>query len=249
MSDELVLAPDAIPSVQPVSTEQMMLTALRHDKVDALERLIALKRDEDERNAARDFNIAMVRCQNALEPVRKTALNKEIGKWHVALEELHRKSLPVIRAHGFVLSFGTDDSPLPRHVRTVCDCLHESGYSRRYRIDLAVDDKGQKGGASKTEIHGELSAMTQGQKRLTLSIFNIPIAGEGMPEPDASEAVTKEQAADLRAMLSEYCPASRTVDEHTSRFCAAMGVDSLESLPASRMAAAVQKIKQAGAAK
>ena len=189
---------------QPVTVEAMMLRALDENKVDALEKLLAMREREIDRTAAQAFAQSMVQCQSRIEPVARTADNTQTSSKYAPLEAIYKAAIPIAREHGFALSFGTADSPLPDHVRIVCDVMHRDGHTKQYRTDLAVDNAGIKGNVNKTRIHGEGSTMTYGQRYLTAMIFNVLSFVEKDTDGNrggSSGSITAEQAADLHTAI------------------------------------------------
>ena len=227
---------------QPVSVESMMIAALRENKVEALERLVALKERQDARSEERAFNLAMIAAQQDIEPVAKDRQNTDNRSWYATFENVHSAVVPIVAKYGFALSFGTADSPIAAHIRIVCDCMHRDGHSRRYQCDLGIDDKGMKGGATKTMVQGEGSTMSYGRRYLSLMIFNVALTKEDTDGRSQPAEISAKQAAELRALLE-------AVGKTEAAVCAVYALDSLDKLPATLFAAARNMLARAAPAK
>jgi len=248
MTDNLPMYDAATMSVgvggptQPVSVESMMVVALRENKVEALERLVALKERQDARSEERAFNLAMIAAQQDIEPVAKDRQNTDNRSWYATFESVHSAVVPIVAKHGFALSFGTADSPIAAHIRIVCDCMHRDGHSRRYQCDLGIDDKGMKGGATKTMVQGEGSTMSYGRRYLTLMIFNVALTKEDNDGRQKAETISAEQAQELRDLLAAAGRTERAL-------CEVYAVPSLNMLPANLHSAARNSVARAARAK
>lgn len=139
--------------------------------------ILAMIRSEEDRNAARAFDESMLACQGELPPItRDTYNNHTKSKW-AKLEKISRIVDPIIRKHGFTLSYGMATSPLPDHYRIVCDVAHR-GFARRYEVDVGMDSKGPKGEGNKSLAQGSGSSVTYARRYLKVMIFDIVIEGE-----------------------------------------------------------------------
>src|SRR5688572_25647998 len=82
--DAELLPPPAAPEGSALSTvramdpdmARLMELALKGDKVDALEKLVALSERVQDRNAAREFGDAKARFQESCPPIKKTSKAK-----------------------------------------------------------------------------------------------------------------------------------------------------------------------------
>lgn len=204
---EMVEVPQSQPMALsgPVTVESMMLAALQSDRVDALDKLLVARAREQDREAKQAYVAAMVATQAAIEPVARKAWNEQTKSWYAKYDAVYRAAIPTARRNDLVLSFGTEDSPMPEHVRIVCDVMHKGGHSERYRVDLAVDNKGIQGKTNKTLIHGEGSTMTYGQRYLTCMIFNV-LLGDDTDGNKGSGNITPEHITELTTLLNQAKP-------------------------------------------
>jgi len=196
--------------------------------VGKMERLFELWQKMDGQRREDAFNEAMKACQAEMPHIHRDKKNEHKNYKYSTLEEVNAKAVPIYTKHGFALSFGTVDCPLPGHYRMTCKVSHQDGVSRDYMADLPVDDKGDKGNANKTAIQGFGSSMSYGRRYLTMMIFNISTTddndGEGYQPPGAG-TITDEQHATLQRLMGEA-----KADE--SKFLGFFKVAELSALPA-----------------
>lgn len=203
------------------NAQQLLSVALQNNAaIDVIERLAALREKELARQSEVDFNDAMNRTQRTIKRVKPDLSNAQNKKYasYVALDNEVR---PIYSAEGFCLSFGSDDCPLPEHVRVICH-VSRSGYTRRYQLDVPCDGKGAKGGDVMTKTDAVAAALSRGMRYLLKAIFNIPI-GEDIPGSGVSmEELNKKlltieqcQPANLRDTFAEaYKWANETKDQN-----------------------------------
>lgn len=128
------------------------------------------------KNAEIAFNKSMVECQSEMPTVIRDRRNDQTNSNYAAFETILHTIKPCYTKHGFSLSFGTESSPVERHVRVTCTTMHKDGHTRKDFVDLPLDNVGIKGNANKTEIHGTGSTYSYGKRYLVTMIFNIAIA-------------------------------------------------------------------------
>lgn len=176
---------------------------------DKMQKMMEMYERHTDRTAAAAFNAAMVRAQAEIGPVFRDKFNAQTSSSYAALESIDRKISPVYTAHGFSLSFGTGDSALVGHIRTLCDCMHEAGHTKQYHVDLPIDSAGIKGSVNKTGVHAAGSTFSYARRYLTMMIFNVVLTNEdddgngAGPEPAPEPVVTAGQAAQITALLGK----------------------------------------------
>lgn len=141
--------------------------------VDKMERLFAMHEKMQDRMAEQAFSDAMKAAQAQMPTVAKDRHNTQTNSDYATLDAINKAITPVYTAHGFSLSYDTEDSPLDGHVRVVCHVLHRDGHSKSYRYDTPMDSAGIGGKVNKTPTHARGSAITYGRRYLVLMIFNL----------------------------------------------------------------------------
>lgn len=143
--------------------------------VEKLERLLDMRAQEFARIAALHFHEAMTACQTELEPIRANCTNPQTRSRYADLAAVDAAIRPTYSRHGFSLSFSTDDTERPDHVRVICRVYHRDGHTETHRIDMPADGKGARGNDVMTKTHAAASAVSYGRRYITLMIFNLMI--------------------------------------------------------------------------
>ncbi|MBO0766538.1 MAG: ERF family protein [Hyphomicrobiaceae bacterium] len=126
----------------------------------------------------RAYNESMVRCQQALEPVRRNKANSSTNSRYADLAQLAEMALPVIHAHGFAISFSEAATEKPNHIGVAVSVRHQGGHTEVSTFHVPVDLCGFKGTPNKTAIHGWGSALTYCRRYSLLCAFNIIVSGD-----------------------------------------------------------------------
>ncbi|MNC35797.1 ERF superfamily protein [compost metagenome] len=151
----------------------MQVAAQPGADVGNMERLMQMHERHVDRQASAAFSVAMVRAQNRMKPVARTAMNDFTSSRYARLEDIDRAISPIFTEEGFSLSFGTADSRLPAHIRITCDCMHSGGHTKHYQLDLPIDAAGSGGKTNKTGVQANGSTISYGRRYLTQMIFNV----------------------------------------------------------------------------
>lgn len=146
--------------------------------VEKMERLLAMHRDMQQRQAEADFNAAMGRVQSHMGRIGTDKRNDQTRSNYATYAKLDRVLRPLYTAEGFALSFGTDPTEQENVVRVTCHVSHSAGFTRKYVIDMPADGKGAKGNDVMTKTHATGSATQYGMRYLLKMIFNVATADE-----------------------------------------------------------------------
>lgn len=146
--------------------------------IDKMERLLDMQERIFSKNAEMEYNRAMSEVQKETPRIKREAENSQTISKYAKLEDINKQLTPIYTAHGFALSFGTDNSDKEGWVRTTCKVSHTAGHSRDFFVDLPIDDQGAKGSVNKTKVHGAGSTMSYSRRYLTVLIFNISLTDE-----------------------------------------------------------------------
>ena len=141
--------------------------------IEKLERVMALQERMLDRDQEAEYNRSMVGAQRDMPIIAAKSANKQTHSLYAKLDAINKGIVPVYTAHGFAVSFDTEDSPLEDHIRIVAYVAHSGGHSKTYRHDLPIDNKGMEGKANKTLMHGRASTVSYGQRYLLCMIFNV----------------------------------------------------------------------------
>ncbi len=194
---------------EPVSESAALMSVIHKAAVDPavdvgkMERLFALFREMDHQRREDAYNTAMKAAQAAMPQMFRDKKNEHKGYKYTTLEELNSAAVPIYTSHGFALSFGTLDCPLPGHYRMTCKVSHADGLSRDYQADLPTDMVGDKGAPNKTAIQGFGSSMSYGRRYLTMMIFNISTTDDNDGGHTVGGKITPDQAAQLAKIVAD----------------------------------------------
>lgn len=203
--------------------------------VDKMERLLSMQERILAKNSEMAFNAAMTAAQAEMPKIKRTKDNAQTQSKYADLEHIAEKAVPVYTKHGFALSYGTADCPVPGHARITCLVSHIAGFSRPYQADVPLDLTGLKGNQNKTPTHAFGSTMSYGRRYLVCLIFNITLTNEDKDGNQPGDCITEQQAADLQAKMEE-------VGANKEGFLKFLKVKQLADLPAKKFNAAVQAL-------
>ena len=221
-----------VPRSETAAVLHMIERAARDPAVDVgkMCQLMEMRRDALKEQAEEEFNQAMAAVQGQMRAIVADANNPQTRSRYASYYALDKAIRPIYSAEGLALSFDSEDSPKPEHVRFVC-YVTRGKHTRKYKIDMPADGKGAKGGDVMTKTHATGSAATYGQRYLLRMIFNIAVGGDDDGNAASNTApsgpLSQEQLATLISLADE-------VGADKERFCKYMKVESFAAIPASQ---------------
>ncbi|MBO0763014.1 MAG: ERF family protein [Hyphomicrobiaceae bacterium] len=162
--------------------------------VEKIKQLVDLHKSMQVAEWQRLFNESMVKCQQALDPVRRNKSNSSTNSRYADLAQLAEQALPIIHAHGFAVSFSEAEPRKPDHIGVAVSVRHQGGYTEVSTWNVPQDLCGLKGQVNKTAIHGWGSAITYCRRYSLLASFNIIVSGDD----DGQAAGGQKSAAQAR---------------------------------------------------
>jgi len=142
--------------------------------VDKLQRLLDMREQIVQREREDRFSEAMAAAQAEVRAVTKDARNDQTRSKYATYVQIDRAIRPVYSAHGFSLSFDTQETERENMVRVLCYVRHASGFQQTYSITMPADGKGPRGNDVMTRTHATGSAVSYGMRYLVRMIFNVP---------------------------------------------------------------------------
>lgn len=236
-----------LPTAQdPVSLEAVLARAIADPNTDIerLSRVIDVYERLTGRNAEVAYTVAFKAAQEAMPAVVRDAENDQTKSRYAKLETVSDAIDPVIHAHGFTLSFGTDDSPLAGHYRITCKVKHTGGHTEHHFADVPADGVGMKGNQNKTATHAFGSTMSYGRRYLKLLIFDVKLKNQDDDGNRGGGTIDARQVRQLEDLI-------RDAGADRAAFLGYLRVESLELLPVAKFGAALQALaakKRAGQA-
>lgn len=152
--------------------------------INKLERIIALREQMLARQAVADFNAALSDMQDELPAIAERGAAKVNGqvRYTFALwEDINTAIKPVLKAHGFALSFRTD---FTEGVSVTGVLSHRSGHSEQTTIKLPADASG-----SKNAVQAVASSVSYGKRYAAGALLNLTSHGEDDDAYSAADPV------------------------------------------------------------
>lgn len=232
-------------AIAPAAVDGEITALLRHAldagaSVEALERLVALKERVDDRQARASFFDALAAVQEECPAIQKrrtakitTRAGGSYSYSYAALEDITRTIRPIMRKHG--LSYSWDVTQGDGALIVACILRHVEGHEERASFPVPVDSK-----ATMSDAQKNGAALTYGRRQSLVAVLGLTTADDDVDGSDvagSADAITKDQAADLDALIEE-------VGADRQKFLRWAGVKNLSDLPASRYGKAVQMLER-----
>lgn len=187
--------------VKSLAERVIELAAMPGTNPEMFDRLVAWQEREEARQAEEQFNEAMNRAQNEIQPVARRTENSQTKSFYAKLEAVDEAIRPIYLRHGFAVSYNTVPPLVPGNVRVECEVAH-GRHSKKYHREAPADTLGPKGTAVKTVLHGGGSTETFLKRYAVCGAFNVVFAG--MDDDGVRGGMvfmTGEQVAELADLL------------------------------------------------
>lgn len=225
---------DTTPAVEPLSLLQLAID--KGADPDKLGKLVDLAERMERAKAQRAFAVAMNELQTELPAVVKDAQNPHTKSPYARLETISDKVDPIILAHGFSMSYGSEPAAQAGTIRLYLDVTHRGGHSVRVHGEFPADKSG-----AMNPIQGVGSTYTYARRYLKCLAFDIQVRGMDN-DGGGGQPISAEQ---LRIIL-DYLNDTKTDPKKFLRWA---GVGAVEQMPAAKFddAVAFFRSKQGGA--
>lgn len=215
-------------ALAPESNTVSMFERLARDpsvSVEKLERLMDLQDRANKRNAEAAFNAALAAMQADLPTIKERGgikdRNGDVQSKYALWEDVNAAILPVLKTHGFSLTFRQEKTADGFCVTGVLS--HREGHSERTSITLPADTSG-----SKNAVQAVGSSVSYGKRYTAGMLLNLTSA-DIETDDDGRDAggkfITEEQAMTLASLIEE-------AKADKAKFLAWLKADSLEKVPA-----------------
>jgi hypothetical protein len=232
------------PAPQALTPMDMLNKAVSQGAdITILERLMALQERWEANQARKAFDEAMADAKAEIPAIvknRKVSFETTKGKTeyrHEDLAEIARTVDPILSKHGLSYRWSTK-SLVGQPIEVTCVVSHRSGHYEENTLIAGRDESG-----SKNAIQSIGSAVTYLQRYTLKSALGLASSndddGNAAGGKAASPLITDEQVMQLRDMLED--------DAGVKRFCAAVKIDGLDVMFASKFNDAVRLIEQRAA--
>lgn len=195
------VAERAASAVEPVSMFERLAKDPTVDVV-KLKELVLLQERGQARAAEAEFNGALAQMQAELPVVGERGGIKDrsgnVQSTYALWEDVNRAILPVLRSHGFSLTFRQEQTDKGICVTGVL--AHRSGHSERTSITLPADTSG-----SKNSVQAVGSSVSYGKRYTAGMLLNLTSCGEDDDGHKGGSAVpmSEEHAATIDSLCSE----------------------------------------------
>lgn len=204
MEKTLILPARSVAEREPDDDLQALMSlAIRQgpDGIEALRQLVELRRQEEDRQAARDFAAAMAAFQADGCVVEYNAVGAHNARY-ATLDQIMQTIRPALAANGLSVTFDSDDTD-PRRLRITCTVHHAAGHSRTATMAVPREDAGKRMNVSQAAG----SAMSYGRRYSLCLALGI---ATGDRDDDAQAAgeldntpVSAERADYLRSLARD----------------------------------------------
>lgn len=206
MSGELVPAEAnrviAFDQPQTTSVMGLMEIAAKGNNIEVLERLMALKREEDSRNAKAAYTRAMQDFQDECPVIVKSkpVVNNERKELYryAPLDKIIIVVRPLLKKYGFTYDLDTEFSD--QKVRATCVARHIGGHEEKRTVELPLITKTGIMSASQ-QVSGTI---TFAKRVVFCNIFGIMTGDEDRDGngTDPEECISDEQAMQIRDLMT-----------------------------------------------
>ena len=222
--------------------------ALKEVPIATVTELYRIHESERDYTARSAFHAAFATAQSEMGQIAKRGWNKETRSHHALLEDVVKEIKPILHAHRFSWSVSEGDGAPDGEKRYVL-LLRREGHEERHWRDLPCDDKGPKGGAVKTRIHGWVSAGTYAERTLLVQVCGLQVAvgrdddGNRAGSGPSIDPITPDQARDLDGLIDEVTRDTAHAARTRKRLLDHYRIEQLEALPAGRLSEATTTLE------
>lgn len=196
---------DTAMGIMGSSTQALIQYALENDKgMDVLERMIALKNDEETRQAKKDFDLHFAEMQKDFKPVKRNKEAKNNGKvmyTYAPIEALQSTNGEAIARHGFSYSWKEGEMEKGRRYTLV---ISGWGYSKETTFDIPT----MTGTSMMNPAQAAASMSTYGRRNSLMLGFGMVVEDED----DDTEGFTLEDGIKYGELIKAIRE-SKTVED------------------------------------
>ena len=219
------------PAKRPALTpaEMLSLAIERDASLEMVDKLITLMERTEAIEARREFEMAMAAAKSAMPVVFK---NRQVRYDNTAyayedMGEIARTIDPILSAHGLSYRYRSEQDD--KGLTVTCIITHKRGHYSEVSLRAGADSSGKKNAIQ--AIGSTVTYLQRYTLKLALGL-SASTDDDGRAAGNGDDAITAEQAVELSRMAEE-------VGADMPKFLRYLKVESLESIPVSRYAAAV----------
>ena len=201
--------------------------------VEKMERLMAMYERIEKRRAEAAYAAALSGMQDELPAIGergKAKVNGEVRYTFALWEDINTAIKPVLKKHGFALSFRTDFTD---GISVTAVLSHSAGHSERTTIKLPADASG-----SKNAVQAVASSVSYGKRYTAGALLNLTSHGE---DDDAYRSVVEYITDEQIVVLREWLDSTGSNEDKFLKF---LKVESLAKIPAKAYDHALTEIRR-----
>lgn len=207
--------------------------------LDKMERLLAMQERIVARQAEAQFSAALAEMQDELPSIGERG--DAAGRYTYALwEDINAAIKPILKKHGFALSFRTD---FANGIRIIGVLSHRGGHKETTDFVLPPDASG-----NKNAVQAIASSVSYGKRYTAGALLNLTSHGEDDDAYKAAvELVSEDQAATLTALAQDVQADVPKFLKYMAGLCKT-GIARIEDIPAKAYADALTMLNKKRAA-
>ena len=152
------------------ANDRLLEKVLDSGNIEVLERFIALREKEENRQARLAFDLHFSEMQKEFTPAKRS--KKAYDSWYAPVEELQKQFNPIITAHGF--SYSWKEEAQPESVKRIYIMISGWGYTKEAYFDCPI----LPGTKQMNPVQIEGARTTYGKRYTFLSGFGITTEDE-----------------------------------------------------------------------
>lgn len=146
--------------------------------VNKFEVVLKAVREEQAKQAERQFYAALAEAQGEMEPIRKSATNPHTRSKYATFEAIDGMIRPIYTKHGFSVGYRSGKTDSPGTIRVICTVAHAAGHAVEGELTAALDSSGSGGRTNKTDVQAVGSTVSYLRRYLLSMMFNVALAGD-----------------------------------------------------------------------
>jgi hypothetical protein len=228
-----------IPESQPLATREpsigLILSeaikgGISKENVEVVKELIAMQRQMRAEEAQRDFAAAFAKLQAECAPVKASKQVPDnsggVRYTYAPYEEVMRQVTPLLREHGFAVTFDTDI--LDGRVIATCTLIHIGGHSRSNKFACRIGS----GPPKSSEAQGDGAATTYAKRFALCAALNIVVETDSDARNEGDTGTIMPAQAES---LKSRCMATKPITD-LQKFLKLSGAASFEEIPVGKYA-------------
>lgn len=163
--------------------------------VEKLERMLDMQERVLDRQAEQEFQIALAEMQSEMPVIEKRgeiAIRGQVQSKFAKFEDINKQVLPVMKNHGFSLTFETQQAE--GYINIIGVLRHKGGHKESTQLQIPYDTSG-----SKNAVQAVGSSVSYGKRYVMTALLNLTVADDS--DDDGVSAVPPVDLFNHNAMV------------------------------------------------